>query len=173
MLRARSLFCLETLELSHYPIRSYEGSITKHSLYSKLYLFSVIVQLTLTFLVTLYCFLAMAKRLINDNEWHSWKQLYNKKYESDEEEKFRYTIWNETRKMIERHNSDKSKTYKLGMNQFGDMVLFLIQLIHFYRFFITVKKPPFCNYLLTCMPSSFIINLIIQNTKDTFPVQVI
>ena len=78
----------------------------------------------------------MAKRLINDNEWHSWKQLYNKKYESDEEEKFRYTIWNETRKWIERHNSDKSQTYKLGMNQFGDMVLFLIQLIYFYRFFL-------------------------------------
>lgn len=34
-LRARSLFFLETLELSHYPIRSYEGSIAKHSLYSK------------------------------------------------------------------------------------------------------------------------------------------
>ena len=98
-------------------------------------MFSKIVQLTLTFVVTLYCSQAMAKRLINDNEWHSWKQLYNKKYESDEEEKFRYTIWNETRKWIERHNSDKSQTYKLGMNQFGDMVLFLIQLIYFYRFF--------------------------------------
>ena len=55
------------------------------------------------------------------------------------------------------------------MNQFGDIMLFLIQL-NFYRFFITVNKPPFCNYLLTCMPSSFIINLIIQNTKDyAFP----
>lgn len=127
-------YFLETLELSHYPIRSYEGSIAKHSLYSKLYLFSIIVQLTLTFVVTLNCSLAMAKHLINDNEWHSWKQLYNKKYESDEEEKLSYTIWNETRKMIERHNSDKSKTYKLGMNQFGDMVLFFIQLIYFYRF---------------------------------------
>ena len=47
----------------------------------------------------------MAKRLINANEWHSWIKLYNKKDESDKEEKFRYTIWNETRKMTERHNS--------------------------------------------------------------------
>ena len=62
-LRTRSLFFLETLELSHYPVRSYEGSIVKHSLYSKLYLFSIIVQLTLTFVATLYCSLAMAKRL--------------------------------------------------------------------------------------------------------------
>ena len=46
----------------------------------------------------------MAKRLINANEWHSWIQLYNKKDESDKED-FRYTIWNETRKMTERHNS--------------------------------------------------------------------
>ena len=73
------------------------------------------VQLTLTLVVTLCCFLAISECLIKDKE----------KYQSDEEERFPYHIWIDNRKMIERHNSDKNSTFKMEMNQFGDMVLFL------------------------------------------------
>lgn len=81
----------------------------------KLYLLNIMVQLTLTLVVTLCCFLAISECLIKDKE----------KYQSDEEERFPYTIWIDNRKMIERHNSDKNSTFKMEMNQFGDMVLFL------------------------------------------------
>ena len=83
------------------------------------------VQLTLTLVVTLCCFLAISECLIKDKEWEEWQQLHNKKYKSDEEERFPYTIWIDNRKMIERHKSDKNSTFKVEMNQFGDMVLFL------------------------------------------------
>ncbi|CAH3132660.1 unnamed protein product [Porites lobata] len=83
--------------------------------YIKLYLLNIMVQLTLTLVVTLCCFLAISECLIKDKE----------KYQSDEEERFPYTIWIDNRKMIERHNSDKNSTFKMEMNQFGDMVLFL------------------------------------------------
>ena len=83
------------------------------------------VQLTLTLVVTLCCFLAISECLIKDKEWEEWQQLHNKKYQSDEEERFPYTIWIDNRKMIERHNSDKNSTFKMETNQFGDMVLFL------------------------------------------------
>ncbi|CAH3193729.1 unnamed protein product [Porites evermanni] len=79
------------------------------------------VQLTLTLVVTLCCSLAMSKLLIKDNTWQAWKGFHDKKYESDDEESLRYTIWNENRKSIERHNSDEHSTFQLEMNHLGDM----------------------------------------------------
>ena len=80
------------------------------------------VQLTLTLVVTLCCSLAMSELLIKDNVWQAWKEFHDKKYESDDEESLRYTIWNENRKSIERHNSDEHSTFQLEMNHLGDMV---------------------------------------------------
>ena len=65
----------------------------------------------------------MSKLLIKDNAWQAWKGFHEKKYESDDEESLRYTIWNENRKSIERHNLDEHSTFQLEMNHLGDMVL--------------------------------------------------
>ncbi|XP_073229988.1 procathepsin L-like [Porites lutea] len=87
------------------------------------------VQLTLTLVVTLCCSLAMSKLLIKDNTWQAWKGFHDKKYESDDEESLRYTIWNENRKSIERHNSDEHSTFQLEMNHLGDMTSKEVHLI--------------------------------------------
>ena len=79
-------------------------------------------QLTLTLLVALCFSVALSELLIKDNAWHAWKQFHNKKYESDDEESLRYTIWNENLKYIKRHNAEGKSTFALQMNHLGDMV---------------------------------------------------
>ena len=80
------------------------------------------VHLMLTLVASLCCSLALSELLVKDNAWQAWKQFHSKKYESDDEESLRYTIWNENLKAIERHNSDEHSTFKLAMNYLGDMV---------------------------------------------------
>lgn len=72
----------------------------------------------------------MSKLVIKDNVWQAWKEFHDKKYESDDEESLRYTIWNENHKSIERHNSDEHSTFQLEMNHLGDMVPNIILLYH-------------------------------------------
>lgn len=83
----------------------------------------------LTLVVSLCCSLALSELLVKDNAWQAWKQFHSKKYESDDEESLRYTIWNENLKAIERHNSDEHSTFKLAMNHLGDMTSKEVHLI--------------------------------------------
>lgn len=82
------------------------------------------IQLTLALVVSLCCSaVVLSDLLIKDDAWQAWKQFHNKKYESDDEESLRYTIWHENHKAILRHNTDNThSTYKMAMNHLGDMV---------------------------------------------------
>ena len=80
------------------------------------------MQLSLALVVSLCCSVVLSELLIKDNAWQAWKQFHNKKYESDDEESLRYTIWQENHKAILRHNTDTKSTYKMAMNHLGDMV---------------------------------------------------
>ena len=79
-------------------------------------------HLMLTFLVAVSFSVALSELLIKDNAWHAWKKFHEKKYESDDEEHLRYTIWNENLKYIIKHNSEGNSTFRLEMNHLGDMV---------------------------------------------------
>ena len=79
-------------------------------------------HLTLALVVSVCCSVVLSDLLIKDNAWQVWKQFHGKKYESDDEESLRYTIWNENLKIIQRHNSEGHSTFKMNMNHLGDMV---------------------------------------------------
>lgn len=97
-------------------------------------------HLTLTLLMTLCFSAALSKLLINDSQWHAWKEFHDKKYESDDEESLRYTIWNENLKYIKRHNADGNSKFKLQMNHLGDMVYKTsVLILQLYSFEINLK----------------------------------
>jgi cathepsin L len=59
-----------------------------------------------------------------DNFWTEFKLKHNKLYQTIEEENARRLTWEANLKKIQTHNlrADMGHhTYKLGMNQFGDM----------------------------------------------------
>ena len=76
-------------------------------------------------LVMLFASATLSDLLIKDNAWHAWKEYYNKIYASDDEESLRFSIWINNLKMINQHNSDKSKSFTMEMNHLGDMVYIL------------------------------------------------
>ena len=51
------------------------------------------------------------------NEFETWKVEFGQKF-TPEEESFRKIIFNDNLLMIQRHNADSSKSYKMGVNQF-------------------------------------------------------
>lgn len=57
---------------------------------------------------------------IADDDWQLWKSGHNKAYTDINEEKVRYTIWQDNLRRITEFNL-KSKTLFLRMNHFGDM----------------------------------------------------
>lgn len=50
---------------------------------------------------------------------HTYK--YNKQYQNSTEHFYRFQIYLDNLKFIEKHNSDKTQTYTVEMNEFGDM----------------------------------------------------
>lgn len=55
------------------------------------------------------------------DEWAAFKALYGKKYASETEDQFRMKIYLQNRQTIAQHN--KKGSFKLGMNQYGDLLL--------------------------------------------------
>lgn len=74
----------------------------------------------LCLLATTYGYLISREEAIADESWQLWKSAQNKAYTDINEEKIRYTIWQDNLRRITEHNL-KSKTLFLRMNEFGDM----------------------------------------------------
>ena len=54
-------------------------------------------------------------------EWENFKIKHGRNYDSRQEEAYRFKVFNDNLEMIKKHNADRSKTYKMGMNHFGDL----------------------------------------------------
>lgn len=64
-----------------------------------------------------------------DSRWLEWKIAHTKSYTNDMNELERRLVWEENVKMINMHNLDHSlhkKGFRLGMNEYGDMVRHLL-----------------------------------------------
>ena len=53
--------------------------------------------------------------------WKEWKKEHSKEYETVREEEERFHVWLQNWETINSHNSDSTKSHKLGMNAFGDL----------------------------------------------------
>ena len=82
-------------------------------------------------LVMIFASATLSDLLIKDNAWQAWKEYYNKIYTSDDEESLRYSIWGNNLKIINQHNSEKSKSFTMEMNHLGDMVITFFLSTHF------------------------------------------
>ena len=60
-----------------------------------------------------------------DDEWQAWKTTHKKTYADEGEETKRRLIWQENLEFIVKHNLEHQRglhSYRLGMNEFRDMV---------------------------------------------------
>lgn len=58
-------------------------------------------------------------------EWETWKQTHQRRYESPTEEKFRMKIYMENKAKVEKHNRRAAQgrhSFHLKMNEYGDML---------------------------------------------------
>jgi cathepsin L len=58
---------------------------------------------------------------MNDARWRDFKVQFGKFYKTETEELDRYTMWRDNIKHILEHNTDTSKSFILGVNNFTDM----------------------------------------------------
>ena len=73
------------------------------------------------FLQLLLCSLAVKYNL--PPEWHAWKSVHGKSYESEHEELRKHVVWRSNQKYIEEHNKyEDTFGFTLEMNKYGDMV---------------------------------------------------
>ncbi len=62
-------------------------------------------------------------------EWNLWKDQYGRSYGSEEEDLERHIVWLSNKKYIEQHNANAHVFgFTLAMNDFGDMVSFVLTL---------------------------------------------
>ena len=54
-------------------------------------------------------------------QWEEWKKEHSKEYQTLREEEQRFQTWLQNWETINSHNSDSTKSHKLGMNAFGDL----------------------------------------------------
>jgi len=54
-------------------------------------------------------------------EFNSFRSKFNKIYSSESDAQYRQAIFNKNLEMINKHNSDTTSTYQLGVNQFSDL----------------------------------------------------
>jgi len=78
-------------------------------------------------LIVALCLLGLAcaytierKESISDASWHLWKGAHGKFYKDLNEEKVRYTIWQDNLRRIAEHNAE-NKDVVLKINHFGDL----------------------------------------------------
>jgi len=63
---------------------------------------------------------SLAAVIVKDESWQIWKSAHNKAYTDLDEEKVRYTIWQDNLRRITEYNENSKNTF-LRMNHFGDM----------------------------------------------------
>ncbi|XP_073442955.1 cathepsin L-like proteinase [Dendrobates tinctorius] len=59
-----------------------------------------------------------------DQEWNTWKDKYEKKYPTEEDELFRRQVWEATWHKVQKHNELANQglsKYTMGMHKFADM----------------------------------------------------
>lgn len=67
-----------------------------------------------------FCFtIERNEKSINDESWQIWKSAHNKAYKDLDEEKVRYTIWQDNLRRITEHNKQSNNLF-LRINHFGD-----------------------------------------------------
>ena len=73
--------------------------------------------------------------------FYDWKNEFNKKYKSLNEEAKRFLIFLDNWKLINDHNEKDDNTYTLGINQFSGIFVFIINGIsqYIYMFLIYIK----------------------------------
>src|SRR4029079_16792135 len=52
--------------------------------------------------------------------WEEWKKNHSRIYANEEDECFRYDIWNQNYAIIQAHNNCTNKTFKMELNQFSN-----------------------------------------------------
>lgn len=82
---------------------------------SKLFVLLLLAGITSVFLYST----SHQKHAMKFNEWTS---VQGKKYESNEERLYREKVFNDNVAKIEEHNADETQTYKMGINQFTDLI---------------------------------------------------
>jgi len=55
--------------------------------------------------------------------FESWTQHFSKSYKNEEEKLHRFQVWLHNLDRISKHNSDTSQSFKMKLNQFGDLTL--------------------------------------------------
>jgi len=72
------------------------------------------------YIAVLACLSVCLAGRLDDQAWQDYKLQFGKVY-TEEEDAIRYETWRKTVEEIEMHNSEYSKTYTQGVNQFTDM----------------------------------------------------
>jgi len=70
----------------------------------------------------LVAFIVLHVKANDINEWKTWMLQFNKIYNDAEEESFRYSVWAENYKIIQKFNADEH-SFTMGLNRFSDLTL--------------------------------------------------
>ena len=65
-------------------------------------------------------YVSLPQHSVDKSEFEKFKEVFDKRY-TKVKETYRYTIYQENVKKIEKHNADPTQTYKMAVTQFADM----------------------------------------------------